>query len=31
MYRRRDAHDAARFEREGDLALLDRFLAHAQL
>ena len=31
IYRRRDAHDAGRFEREGDLALLDRFLAHAQL
>ncbi|HEX6787425.1 MAG TPA: hypothetical protein VF076_09505, partial [Acidimicrobiales bacterium] len=31
IYRRRDTHDAGRFEREGDLALLDRFLAHAQL
>jgi hypothetical protein len=31
LYRRREADDAGRFAREGDLALLDRFLAHAQL
>jgi uncharacterized protein (TIGR03083 family) len=31
LYRRRDPSDEDRFEREGDLALLDRFLSHAQL
>ncbi len=31
LYRRRSADDAARFERAGDVALLDRFLANTQL
>jgi uncharacterized protein (TIGR03083 family) len=31
LYSRRQAADGSRFERDGDLALLDRFLAHAQL
>jgi len=31
LYRRREVDDVARFEREGDLALLDRFLDHVQL
>jgi len=31
IYRRRDVHDERRFARDGDVALLDRFLAHAQL
>jgi uncharacterized protein (TIGR03083 family) len=31
LYRRRAADDAGRFERAGDLALLDRFLTSTQL
>jgi uncharacterized protein (TIGR03083 family) len=31
IYRRRPVDDVRRFEREGDVALLDRFLDHAQL
>jgi uncharacterized protein (TIGR03083 family) len=31
LYRRRAADDAGRFERAGDLALLDRFLTNTQL
>ena len=31
IYRRRDVHDGGRFTLDGELALLDRFLAHAEL